>query len=154
MLSSGDGGSSNRVLTLVTRVRKLVTMLLISSPSTCSRSAPIIEMESISDIKPAFLVPQEDKDWGLFMEDLMEDRVDSPLNFNQITASNCNKIISYICMILSSLICLDTPSYRRTAKIVRIRLQRDSAKSIVTKVIMAMISVTPVSQWICPLTFF
>ena len=49
-------------------------------------------------------------------------------------------------MILSSLICLDTPSYRRTAKIVRIRLQRDSAKAIVTKIIVAMISVTPVSQ--------
>ena len=93
MLSSGDGGSSNRVLTLVTRVRKLVTMLLIFSPSTCSRSAPIIEMESISDIKPAFLVPQENKDCGLFMDDLMEDRVDSPLNLNQMTPCNCNKIL-------------------------------------------------------------
>ena len=51
-----------------------------------------------------------------------------------------------MCMKLSSLICLDTPSYRRTAKIVRIGLQRDSAKAVVTKIIVAMISVTPVSQ--------
>ena len=86
------------------------------------------------------------------MDDLMEDRVDSPLNLNQITACNCNKIlftmsnILIICMILSSLICLDTPSYRGTAEIVRIGLQRDSAKAIVTKIIVAMISVTPVSQ--------
>ena len=27
------------------------------------------------------------------MDDLMEDRVDSPLNLNQITACNCNKIL-------------------------------------------------------------